>query len=228
MELVENITRAKQSRKLPVVFTVEEIRRVMAHLEGTNLLMAQLLYGSGLRLMECIRLRVKDLDFDYRRIAVRDGKGGKDRFTLLPQSLIYALQDHLSHVKTIHEQDLEDGLGEVYLPHALERKYPNAAKEWGWQWVFPSKKLSIDPRSHCKRRHHRDEKSLQRAVKKAVRLSGIPKKGTCHTFRHSFATHLLQTGSDIRTVQELLGHKDVNTTMIYTHGEFPARLRDSA
>jgi len=176
-----------------------------------------LLYGSGLRLMECVRLRVKDLDFAQRQIIVRDAKGMKDRVTILPQSLIPFLQEHLQHVKRIHQDDLARGYGSVYLPYALERKYPNASREWVWQYVFPASKLSKDPRSGIIRRHHINESSLQKAIKRAAQRAGINKRVTCHTLRHSFATHLLEAGYDIRTVQELLGHKDVRTTMIYTH-----------
>jgi integron integrase len=179
--------------------------------------MASLLYGSGLRLMECVRLRVKDVDFAMRQITVRDGKGAKDRVTMLPDSPIEPLKRYLEKVKAVHEKDLREGFGEVYLPFALERKYTNAGREWGWQYVFPASQRSIDPLSGKERRHHLDEKVLQRAVKAAVREAGLAKPASCHTLRHSFATHLLQSGYDIRTVQELLGHKDVSTTMIYTH-----------
>jgi len=214
---MSDITRAKKPQRLPVVLTVEEVRRVLARMDGQHGLMAELLYGAGLRLLECARLRVKDVDFGYRQITVRDGKGEKDRMTMLPQTVIEPLRAHLEKVKVLHEHDVEDGFGEVYLPYALERKYPNAAREWGWQYVFPAENRSTDPRSGQTRRHHVDEQSLQRAMKKAVRAAGLTKPATCHTLRHSFATHLLQSGSDIRTVQELLGHKDVSTTMIYTH-----------
>ena len=180
--------------------------------------MANLLYGSGLRLMECLRLRVKDLDFSFRQIVVRDGKGNKDRVTMLPQTLIKPLQEHLIRVKTMHDADLAEGFGSVYLPNALARKYPGAATDWiCWQYVFPSSKRSLDPLSGNYRRHHVDENVLQRAVQQAIRRAEILKPGSCHTLRHSFATHLLEKGYDIRTVQELLGHHDVETTMIYTH-----------
>ncbi len=175
------------------------------------------LLDTGLRLLECLRLRVKDIDFAYNQITVRDGKGGKDRVTMLPESLKEPLRKHLAGVKAIHQKDLKEGVGEVYLPHALERKYPNANKEWGWQYVFHAARRSVDPRSEAVRRHHFSESVLQEAVKSAVRSAGIAKPASCHTFRHSFATHLLEDGYDIRTVQELLGHKDVSTTMIYTH-----------
>lgn len=214
---VGEIERAKKPKRLPVVFAPVEAKAVLAHLEGVNWIMASLLYGAGLRLMECIRLRVKDIDFYYNQIVVRDGKGNKDRVTLLPESLNVPLQQHLEKAQVIYQKDLAEGFGSVYLPNALSKKYKNADKEWIWQYVFPASKISTDPRTGVKRRHHIHESVLQRAVKKAVRMSGVAKQGSCHTFRHSFATHLLEGGYDIRTVQELLGHKDVSTTMIYTH-----------
>lgn len=189
----------------------------MAHLDGIHHLIASLLYGSGLRLTEGLRLRVKDVDFEYQQITVRDGKGNKDRVTMLPTSVNEPLKLQLQKTKRLHEQDLARGYGCVELPYALERKYPNANREWGWQFVFPSWKHSVDPRTKLVRRHHLYEQSLQRAVKQAIQQAGVIKHGGCHTFRHSFATHLLEDGYDIRTVQELLGHKDVRTTMVYTH-----------
>jgi integron integrase len=209
--------RAKRPKQLPTVLTREEVSQVLNAMSGTPQLIAKLLYGSGLRLMEAIRLRVKDLDLAQHQVVVRDGKGMKDRVTVLPDSLIAPLQEHLQRAKLIHERDLAKGYGSVYLPYALERKYPNADREWIWRYVFPAIALSKDPRTGVVRRHHVSESSVQKAVKKAARLAGINKRVTCHAFRHSFATHLLENGYDIRTVQELLGHKDVRTTMIYTH-----------
>lgn len=179
--------------------------------------MAALIYGSGLRLLECLRLRVKDIDFSYRQLLIRDAKGQKDRVTLLPQNLTDPLRNHLARVRSLHERDLSEGFGAVHLPFALAQKYPSADRDWGWQYVFPSNRRSIDPRSGCERRHHAPEDALQRAVKQAVRASNLIKPASVHTLRHSFATHLLESGYDIRTVQELLGHSDVKTTMIYTH-----------
>lgn len=212
-----DVTWARKPKRLPTVLTREQARAVIAALSGDNQLVTRLLYGAGLRLLEALRLRVKDLDFDYRQIIVRDGKGEQDRVTILPQSLVEALRQHLHRVKLIHLRDLERGYGAVYLPYALERKYPNADKEWGWQWVFPARSLSVDPRSGLTRRHHLGESGPQRAIREAAKLVGMVKPVGPHTFRHSFATHLLEAGYDIRTVQELLGHKDVKTTMIYTH-----------
>jgi len=211
------IPRATKRPRVPVVFTPEEVQAMLGQLQGRDALMGGLCYGAGLRLMECVRLRVKDLDFGYRQVIVRDGKGRKDRVTILPAALITPLQAHLTLVRKQHERDLARGLGEVYLPDALARKYKGAARSWVWHWVFPADQLSIDPRSGVRRRHHIGPQALQRAIKRALRSAGIHKHGSCHTLRHSFATHLLQQGYDIRTVQELLGHKDVSTTMIYTH-----------
>jgi integron integrase len=211
------LIRAKKPERLPTVLSKAEVQAVLRHLAGDYLLMAQLLYGSGLRLMECVRLRVKDVDFAMRQITVRDGKGMKDRVTMLPAPVCPALEAHLVRVRQLHDADLADGLGAVYLPFALERKYPNANREWGWQYLFPSDRVSSDPRTGLRRRHHVDESGLQKAVRQAAQRAGLVKPVSCHTFRHSFATHLLEAGYDIRTVQELLGHKDVKTTMIYTH-----------
>jgi integron integrase len=217
LDFIDNVQRVAKPAKLPVVFTRAEAHAVLARMNGEHQLMAELLYGSGLRLMECVRLRVKDIDFGYGQITVRDGKGLRQRVTLLPQRLRRSLQLHLAHVRALHQRDLASGGGRVYLPFALERKYRNADRSWPWQYVFPAAKLSTDPRSGELRRHHASEKNLQNAVKLAIHQAGIPKAASCHTFRHSFATHLLEKGYDIRTVQELLGHKDVSTTMIYTH-----------
>jgi integron integrase len=217
LDFIDSVERVSRPPKLPVVFTREEARAVLAHLKGDYRLMTELLYGSGLRLMECVRLRVKDVDFGYNRITVRDGKGLHERVALLPRKVQRPLHEHLARVKELHRQDLARGHGKVYLPFGLRRKYPDAERAWAWQYVFPVAKLSIDPRSHETRRHHVSEKNLQNAVKLAIREAAIAKAASCHTFRHSFATHLLENGYDIRTVQELLGHKNVATTMIYTH-----------
>ncbi len=217
LESVDDLVRAKRPERLPVVFTRDEVRAVLARLRGDKWLMASLLYGAGLRLMECLRLRVKDVDFGQNHLLIRDGKGQKDRSTVLPATLVEPLKVQVGRVAEIHRQDLREGFGRVHLPHALERKYPDADRHPGWQYLFPAPKRSIDPRSRLERRHHEGEANLQRAVKAAVRTSGTAKPGSCHTFRHSFATHLLEDGHDIRTVQELLGHADVRTTMIYTH-----------
>ncbi|MBC2696554.1 MAG: integron integrase [Desulfobacteraceae bacterium] len=214
---VNDVERAKKPERLPVVFSKQEVESILLRIEGTKWLMASLLYGSGLRLMECLRLRVKDVDFEYNQVVVRDGKGQKDRITMLSVSSKEPLKKHLAKIKAIHEADLKAGFGKVYLPYALHRKYPNADQEWGWQYVFPATKFSKEPRSGIVMRHHLDESTLRRAVKAAIRSAGITKNGSCHTLRHSFATHLLENGYDIRTIQELLGHKDVTTTMVYTH-----------
>jgi integron integrase len=211
------VIRARKPTRLPVVMTRDEVKSVLDRLNGDKWLMASLLYGTGMRLMECLRLRVQDIDFTRNEVLVRDGKGAKDRITMLPESLKAPLREHLAKVKAIHEQDLADGWGRVQLPTALERKYPNAPIDWRWQWVFPQEKRWTNPETREQGRHHIDESLVQKAIRAAVTGAGLTKRATCHTFRHSFATHLLEGGYDIRTVQELLGHNDVKTTMIYTH-----------
>jgi integron integrase len=215
-ELVQ-LSGVKRPLRLPTVLTHAEALGIIDRLAGVHRLMAQLLYGSGLRLMECVRLRLKDIDFEYKTITVRDGKGERDRITPLPDAVVPDLRRQIERVRLLHEEDLAAGFGEVYLPYALAEKYPSAASELGWQYLFPAYKRSLDPRGGVKRRHHLAPSALQRAVQQAARVAGLRKRVTCHTFRHSFATHLLENGYDIRTVQELLGHKDVRTTMIYTH-----------
>jgi integron integrase len=217
VEPPRKVARPKSPRRLPVVLTPTEVRAVLGQMRGTQRLAATLLYGSGLRLLECLRLRAKDFDFERQEIVVREGKGDRDRVTMLPEVSLTALARHLRRVQERHEQDLEIGAGWVQLPSALARKYPNAGREWAWQWVFPGSRVHHDQETGRGWRHHLHESSVQRAVKQAVRRSGVRKNASCHTFRHSFATHLLESGYDIRTVQELLGHRSVRTTMIYTH-----------
>ena len=214
---VEHVPRASVPVRVPVVLTADEVRPVMTHLRGACLLVVSLLYGAGLRLQEALELRVKDIDFSRGQVVVRRGKGQKDRLTLLPERLKEPLRSHLDVVRRGHQRDLADGFGLVVLPGALERKYPNAAAEWGWQFVFPAARLCRDPRFEPPSRYHLHESVIQRAVTRAARGAGLTKRVSCHTFRHSFATHLLESGYDIRTVQELLGHSHVRTTMVYTH-----------
>lgn len=209
--------RPQKSKTIPMVLSKAEAKLVISKMTGIYQIIAQILYGSGLRIMEALRLRIKDIDFDNRQIIVRDGKGGDDRVTMLPESVIQPLRDHLRQVKLTHEKDLREGFGSVFLPNALARKYPNAHKEWLWQYVFPASKRHKEAETNITRRHHLHETAVQKAIKQAARLAKIDKRVTPHTFRHSFATHLLQNNYDIRTIQELLGHKDVKTTMIYTH-----------
>jgi integron integrase len=214
---LDDVVIAKPSRHLPVVLTPREVAALLQQMSGTTGLLAALLYGTGMRLLEGLRLRVKDIEFERRALLVRDGKGGKDRVTVLPENLVLPLREQLAHAQALHARDLRAGHGGVWLPDALAVKYPNAARAWGWQWAFPSAVRSTDPRSGVERRHHLNETSIQKAVAGAARRAGIIKPCSPHVLRHSFATHLLQSGYDIRTVQELLGHADVKTTMIYTH-----------
>ena len=211
------VIRAKRPKRLPVVLTVEEVKAILAQLSGDKWLMVALMYGTGMRLMECLNLRIQDIDMGRKEVLIRDGKGQKDRRTMLPESLIQPLQVHFTEVHKIHQKDLADGWGKVPLPHALDKKYPNAPTEWRWQWAFPQENRWRNRETGEQGRHHTHETQIQRAVREAVARAGIVKRVGCHTFRHCFATHLLEAGYDIRTIQELLGHKDVSTTMIYTH-----------
>jgi integron integrase len=220
---IDNVVRARRPKRLPTVLDKDEVRRVIAHLRGDYWLIAGLLYGSGLRLLEALRLRVKDLDLYHHRVLVRDGKGAKDRASIVSPKLIEPLRQHLVTIRTLHDHAMASGFGGVELPYALARKYPNAHQQWGWQYVFPATTPTRDPASGVSRRHHIHEQSVQRQVRRAARLAGLEKPVSPHTFRHSFATHLLESGYDIRTVQELLGHKDVSTTQIYTHVMAPGK-----
>ena len=217
IERLKDVVSAKAARRLPVVLTRKEVKAVLDQMHGTQRLMAEILYGCGLRLMECLRLRVKDIDFGSHQIEVRGGKGDKDRLTMLPEAIEQKLRDHLKEVRAQHELDIANGAGWVELPEAISRKYPNAGTSWGWQWVFPAHRIYHEPQTGQRRRHHYHESALQRTVKEAIIRAGITKAASCHTFRHSFATHLLEDGKDIRTIQELLGHSSVTTTQIYTH-----------